>query len=243
MSIVFSTDFTGATNPALTPNPFSSVDEGAGNDVKYDALRGVDAGPCMNLDFGGTTAAAIGVKTFSPTIAAETAHGSPRFALAFQAVTIGLGVSAQFSLLGAMVTATQVWTVTFRNSSPAILQLTDHKGTGGTVNGTTALVAGHWYKIAVDMDAGDDRLRLYLDDALEATVVVGQALSAVDALRVGNQATYAVPMAAADWLIDDVLVEDGLIVTGTLHGDVGALAAGVGFVGRPAGPFSPSMYG
>ena len=53
---LFKTNFTGATNPALTPTPWDSVTEAANNDLLYGATHGLGSGPGMRVQWNAGTA-------------------------------------------------------------------------------------------------------------------------------------------------------------------------------------------
>jgi hypothetical protein len=72
MSILLQTNFSGATNPALTPIPFDSVVEGDANvDVLYGATHGKSSTPGMRVLFNGTPSAKTGYGVVDLTTAAR----------------------------------------------------------------------------------------------------------------------------------------------------------------------------
>lgn len=209
MTQVFSVNFTGADDPSLTPNPFSTITEGAGNDAKYSGLGGVAVSPGMELVFGGTTSAANG-EIVHATITPGSDTPYLQFALAV--VNTGMMITEITDVLRLRLSATVVAKVRIVGQALPTqyrLAVQDSLGTGGTVNSATLFTQGAtFHTVRLDLKGSTNQLLLYVDDVLEATCTVGSTLSGIDRANWGAVAG-SVPLVTGSWFYDDLLLNDG----------------------------------
>lgn len=209
MTRVFHLDFTGATDPDLTPNPFTSMTENAGNDAKYTATGGKDGGPGMELDYAGAASACNGEMVHASILpGSQTPFAAFDVAIVVTGMSLGLITDLWRARLDTTVVAKirivgQTITTTYR------ISVEDMIGTGGAVESATLFTAGAtFHRVRLEMKGSTNQLLLYVDDVLEATCSVGSALSAWDRENWGGS-SGSNPGAAASWFYDNLELDDG----------------------------------
>lgn len=209
MSELVNVSFDGATDPALTPIPFSTVTEGGGNDLKYNATGGVGGSPGMELVFAGVAAPCNG----------EIVHGTvtpagnvPYASFDLAIVNTGLVLTQASDLFRAQLVTTPVCKVRIVGQAVASnyrLSVVDLIGGGGTVESTSVFAQGAAFKrILLHFHGPSNEYRLFVDGALEVTCSVGAALSAFDRENWGS-IDLSIPSMAGSWFYDNLYVDDG----------------------------------
>ena len=213
MSTVKNVDFVGATDPGLTPEPFDSVNEGSGNDVKFGAAVGNGGGPGMEVDLGGTTKAANGqwdlvddidvdadaaiASFFFDIRVAESGLVSPNAVDVYRLRESGGNDTVFTAMIQAQLTDTLY-----------VFQLEDHQGTGGIVTGAQR-TEGVWYSCELRVSGPEQKAFLYVDGTLDITVDVAAAVNVINEVRIGT-VTGATPLATGAYFYDNLRIDDGL---------------------------------
>lgn len=198
--------FTGATNPALTPIPFNSITETAGNDALYGATAGAAGSPGMRCTFGGTSADCYGSYTLPMAV---TATGR-----VFRAACDWLSPVLPFAGLSGRThvilrfragsTDLASLTIVKANTTDLLIRVLDDVGGGGT-SGTTILAAATFYNFAMEMDCSLNEVRGYLNTTLECTrSIVTPITSAVSELRAGAVGSGFSPLITIEYDIDNL---------------------------------------
>jgi len=205
---VFTTGFTGATDPGLVPNPFTATVETSGNTCRYGAAVGKSAGPGMRIDFAGTSADAYGgiedQWSLYPANKIITLNMSVNFGILPFSGTTG-------TLALARLTAAAGQSINIRfhkpNSASNRFQLFDGEH-NFSVTGTTAVAASTWYDLSLVLDAtvGSESVKLYLNGVLEAQngAAPGTYTRSMTRLRYGGMSVTGVPVALVNMSMDDL---------------------------------------
>ena len=204
----FSTTFSGATNPGLTPIPFTSTTETSSNTIRYDATGGISSSPAAKVSFAGTSADSYGQYD----LGSQVPTSGKIFTFIFN-INFGIlpyvGLSNQnISLL--RVTGDDGMLVNVQLYKPAAgtpkLRISDAEHSTNT-NGSTTLAASTWYEIKLVLDAtpGSESLTLYLNGTQEAQKTGTGAFSRrIGSLWFGAVTGSGVPVLGVNWDIDTI---------------------------------------
>jgi len=204
----FSTMFSGATNPGLTPIPFTSKTETSGNTIRYDALGGLSSSPAALVSFAGTSADCYGQYDLGSQVPTYGKIFTFIFNVKFVILPY-VGLSSQ-SISLFRVTGTDGILANVQLFKPAAgtpkLRISDAEHSTNT-NGTTTLAAATWYEVKLVLDAtpGSESLTLYLDGAQEAQKTgTGAFTRRVGSLLFGGMTGSGVPVLGVNWYIDTI---------------------------------------
>ena len=192
MSLVFEADFTGATDPALTPVPFDSVTEDGSNDVRRGAAAGVGGTPGMFINYaGGGSLGAYGTVIYTPTLAPADAPGFIVIQMDFKVQANNTAIGNSLCILGRALNApsTDVATVFIKRSADTTFNysLQDDEGAGGTVVGTATHTVGTYQTLRLVLDNENGKALLYVDGTLDITVTTGLSdFTSIDRIHFGS---------------------------------------------------------
>lgn len=200
-------NFVGASDPALTPTPFSSVTETAGNDALYGAAVGTGGTPGMRCTFGGTTADCYGTLPLPMVVQAagrifEASCDWLAPVLPFAGLSGPSHTIIQFRSATTNLVALRIIKI---NATDLVIRAVDSIGAVGT-NGTTVLAAATYYNMEVQMDCTNpSQVRVYLNGNLEATQAIATPIAdTANELRVGAVAAGTNPVITIEYNLDNI---------------------------------------
>jgi len=207
--IPFSTDFIGATDPDLFPNPFDTVTETSGNLVTYVATGGRASTPGMRVDMAGTSADSYGTVNQGWTV-------DPAGKVLRAAVDVNFGIIPFAGISGSAITLIRLTSP----GSGVLMNVQLFKPATGTARfrvntvetvvnqaGSTNIAASTWYNVAGEIDntdPGNAKVRIYVDNVLEGeTTGVATFTRVVGRVLIGGITGSGVPVAGVNWNIDN----------------------------------------
>lgn len=211
MSTRFNEDFE-TVDAGLVPNPFDSVNVGAGNALTAAAVGNPTQG--LKIDFGGTSSTCYGRKNFSPTI--KNAAGA--VVIDFDLRVVDIGSATANSTTGLMTihaVSGDIIYVRWKNLAGDVTGkinvFMNLDGVG--FDSTVILNENTYYHIKLIIKRLS--VKVYIDGALQQNITAVAPIPAIDAVYCGTSVSSVVPSAAGEINEDNIVIRHNLNAGGS----------------------------
>lgn len=211
-STIFTTDFTGATDPGLIPNPFTSITAPSSNTCIYNATTGKSSGPGMYVSFAGTSNNSFGEYDADWSVYPSNKIITMNFSINFGILPfVGVGASSTIGLCRLFGDDGVIVSVSLFKSSAsnAVFRIVDTEHSTNT-NGTTLISAATWYdmQLITDCTVGSESIVMKLNGVTEATKASpGTFTKRLGGIRAGGIGITGTPVAGVNWSMDNISID------------------------------------